>query len=72
MRGAVLPAVSSAGVATGPQPLPPEASTDLDAAFRDVDEVVFALPFGFEYADYAQTLTDMATTLAPALGWSPS
>ena len=27
VRGAVLPAVSSAGVATGPQPPPPEAST---------------------------------------------
>jgi alkanesulfonate monooxygenase SsuD/methylene tetrahydromethanopterin reductase-like flavin-dependent oxidoreductase (luciferase family) len=42
------------------------------AAFRDVDEVVFALPFGFEHADYVQILTDMATSLAPALGWSPS
>jgi alkanesulfonate monooxygenase SsuD/methylene tetrahydromethanopterin reductase-like flavin-dependent oxidoreductase (luciferase family) len=42
------------------------------AAFRDVDEVVFALPFGFDHADYVQILTDMATTLAPALGWSPS
>jgi alkanesulfonate monooxygenase SsuD/methylene tetrahydromethanopterin reductase-like flavin-dependent oxidoreductase (luciferase family) len=42
------------------------------AAFRDVDEVVFALPFGFEHADYVQILTDMATTLGPALGWSPS
>ena len=28
VRGAVLPAVSSAGVATGPQPPPPEASTN--------------------------------------------
>jgi hypothetical protein len=37
-----------------------------------VDEVVFALPFGFDHADYVQILTDMATTLAPALGWSPS
>jgi alkanesulfonate monooxygenase SsuD/methylene tetrahydromethanopterin reductase-like flavin-dependent oxidoreductase (luciferase family) len=42
------------------------------AAFRDVNEVVFALPFGFDHADYVQILTDMASTLAPALGWSPS
>lgn len=41
------------------------------AAFRDVREVVFALPFGFEHADYVQILTDMATRLGPALGWSP-
>ena len=34
--------------------------------------VVFALPFGFEHADYVQILTDMATRLAPALGWSSS
>ncbi len=42
------------------------------AAFRDVREVVFALPFGFEHADYVQILTDMATRLGPALGWSPA
>jgi len=42
------------------------------AAFREVDEVVFALPFTFEHADYVQILTDMATYLGPALGWSPS
>lgn len=41
------------------------------AGFRAVDEVVFALPFGFEHADYVQILTDMATRLGPALGWSP-
>jgi alkanesulfonate monooxygenase SsuD/methylene tetrahydromethanopterin reductase-like flavin-dependent oxidoreductase (luciferase family) len=43
-----------------------------DAAFREVTEVVFALPFGFEHADYIQILTDIATRLGPALGWSPS
>jgi len=42
------------------------------AAFRDVTEVVFALPFGFEHADHVQILTDMATRLGPALGWSRS
>jgi hypothetical protein len=41
-------------------------------AFREVDEVAFALPFTFEYEDYVQILTDMATRLGPALGWKPS
>ncbi|RZT85879.1 alkanesulfonate monooxygenase SsuD/methylene tetrahydromethanopterin reductase-like flavin-dependent oxidoreductase (luciferase family) [Pseudonocardia sediminis] len=41
------------------------------AAFRDVTEVVFALPFSFAAADYEQILTDIATKLGPALGWSP-
>ncbi|MGW4908813.1 LLM class flavin-dependent oxidoreductase [Streptomyces sp. NPDC004270] len=38
------------------------------AAFREVDEVAFALPFTFEHEDYVQILTDMATRLGPALG----
>ncbi|MFF7489239.1 LLM class flavin-dependent oxidoreductase [Streptomyces luteogriseus] len=42
------------------------------AAFREVDEVAFALPFSFEHEDYVQILTDMATKLGPALGWQPS
>ncbi|MDQ0380396.1 LLM class flavin-dependent oxidoreductase [Amycolatopsis thermophila] len=42
------------------------------AAFREVDEVAFALPFTFEQADYVQILTDMAEKLGPALGWRPS
>ena len=40
-----------------------------DPAFREVREVVFALPFTFEHSDYVQILTDMATKLGPALGW---
>jgi alkanesulfonate monooxygenase SsuD/methylene tetrahydromethanopterin reductase-like flavin-dependent oxidoreductase (luciferase family) len=40
--------------------------------FQAVDEVVFALPFTFEHADYVQILTDMATRLGPELGWSPA
>jgi alkanesulfonate monooxygenase SsuD/methylene tetrahydromethanopterin reductase-like flavin-dependent oxidoreductase (luciferase family) len=40
-------------------------------AFREVDEVAFALPFTFDHADYVQILTDMATALGPALGWQP-
>ncbi|MFJ9543302.1 LLM class flavin-dependent oxidoreductase [Streptomyces sp. NPDC101225] len=42
------------------------------AAFREVDEVAFALPFTFRHEDYVQILTDMATKLGPALGWKPS
>ncbi|GAA0805568.1 hypothetical protein [Spirilliplanes yamanashiensis] len=42
------------------------------AAFREVDEVAFALPFTFDHDDYVQILTDMATRLGPALGWRPA
>src|ERR1700761_5727081 len=41
------------------------------AAFREVTEVAFALPFSFEHEDYTQILTDMAQKLGPALGWHP-
>lgn len=41
------------------------------AGFQAVDEVAFALPFTFDHDDYVQMLTDMATRLGPALGWSP-
>jgi alkanesulfonate monooxygenase SsuD/methylene tetrahydromethanopterin reductase-like flavin-dependent oxidoreductase (luciferase family) len=41
------------------------------AAFREIDEVAFALPFTFEHEDYLQILTDIATKLGPALGWRP-
>lgn len=41
------------------------------AAFREIDEVAFALPFSFEHDDYRQILTDIATKLGPALGWHP-
>jgi hypothetical protein len=39
------------------------------AAFQEIDEVAFALPFSFEHEDYVQILTDMAGKLGPALGW---
>ncbi|MFF0295283.1 LLM class flavin-dependent oxidoreductase [Kitasatospora sp. NPDC004614] len=42
------------------------------AAFREVDEVAFALPFTFEPEDYTQILTDLATRLGPLLGWKPT
>ncbi|SDG65129.1 Flavin-dependent oxidoreductase, luciferase family (includes alkanesulfonate monooxygenase SsuD and methylene tetrahydromethanopterin reductase) [Lentzea fradiae] len=41
-------------------------------AFREVDEVAFALPFSFEHEDYVQILTDLATKLGPELGWRPA
>ncbi|QFQ99567.1 LLM class flavin-dependent oxidoreductase [Streptomyces phaeolivaceus] len=41
-------------------------------AFREIDEVAFALPFTFEHEDYVQILTDIATKLGPELGWSPA
>ncbi|WP_329034381.1 LLM class flavin-dependent oxidoreductase [Streptomyces sp. NBC_01725] len=42
------------------------------AAFREIDEVTFALPFTFDHDDYVQILTDIATCLGPALGWQPA
>ena len=42
------------------------------AAFREIDEVAFALPFTFEHEDYVQILSDIATRLGPALGWHPT
>ncbi|WP_329100677.1 LLM class flavin-dependent oxidoreductase [Micromonospora sp. NBC_01699] len=41
------------------------------AAFREINEVAFALPFTFDHDDYIQILTDMATHLGPALAWHP-
>jgi alkanesulfonate monooxygenase SsuD/methylene tetrahydromethanopterin reductase-like flavin-dependent oxidoreductase (luciferase family) len=43
-----------------------------NAAFQQVNEVAFALPFNFEPDDYVQILTDIATKLGPALGWRPA
>ncbi|MCE7011086.1 LLM class flavin-dependent oxidoreductase [Kibdelosporangium philippinense] len=43
-----------------------------DPAFREVDEVAFALPFTFDHEDYVQILTDIATKLGPELGWKPA
>ncbi|WP_413230911.1 LLM class flavin-dependent oxidoreductase [Occultella kanbiaonis] len=42
------------------------------AGFQRVDEVAFALPFTFAEADYLQIITDLATHLGPALGWTPA
>jgi alkanesulfonate monooxygenase SsuD/methylene tetrahydromethanopterin reductase-like flavin-dependent oxidoreductase (luciferase family) len=40
--------------------------------FQEVDEAAFALPFSFDHEDYVQILTDIATRLGPALGWTPA
>jgi alkanesulfonate monooxygenase SsuD/methylene tetrahydromethanopterin reductase-like flavin-dependent oxidoreductase (luciferase family) len=42
-----------------------------NAAFQQINEVAFALPFSFDHDDYVQILTDIATKLGPALGWRP-
>jgi alkanesulfonate monooxygenase SsuD/methylene tetrahydromethanopterin reductase-like flavin-dependent oxidoreductase (luciferase family) len=42
------------------------------AAFREINEVAFALPFTFDHDDYVQILADIATELGPALGWRPA
>ncbi|MET3810381.1 hypothetical protein ABIB14_001483 [Arthrobacter sp. UYEF3] len=34
--------------------------------------MAFALPFSFEHQDYVQILSDITTTLGPALGWTPA
>jgi hypothetical protein len=41
------------------------------AGFQRAYEVALALPFTFDRADYIQIVTDMATKLGPALGWTP-
>jgi len=43
-----------------------------DAGFQEVDEGAFALPFNFDHEDYIQILTDIASKLGPALGWTPA
>ncbi|MFE5209982.1 LLM class flavin-dependent oxidoreductase [Streptomyces sp. NPDC056600] len=42
------------------------------AAYREIDEVAFALPFTFAREDHEQILTDLATRLGPLLGWRPA
>jgi len=48
------------------------AALHAHAGFQEVTEVAFALPFSFDEPDYVQILTDIATRLGPALGWTPS
>jgi len=48
------------------------AELRVHAGYQRVTEVVFALPFAFRPEDYEQILTDIATRLAPLLGWRPT
>ena len=48
------------------------AALHAHAGFQEVTEVAFALPFSFDEPDYVQILTDIATRLGPALGWTPA
>lgn len=41
-------------------------------AFRQVEEVAFALPFTLQPDDYTQIITDIAEKLGPLLGWTPT
>lgn len=41
------------------------------AGYQRAGEVAFALPFSFDEPDYLQIITDLATRLGPALGWTP-
>ncbi|PWD50926.1 LLM class flavin-dependent oxidoreductase [Serinibacter arcticus] len=43
-----------------------------DGAVQDVDELRLELPYELALEDYAQVLHDVATHLAPALGWAPA
>ena len=43
-----------------------------DAVIGDVNEVRLELPYGLRRVDYEQILHDVATSIAPALGWQPA
>ncbi|WP_420111013.1 LLM class flavin-dependent oxidoreductase [Pseudactinotalea sp.] len=43
-----------------------------DAAIGDVTELRLELPYGLRRIDYEQILHDVATQVAPALGWQPA
>ncbi|GMA25417.1 monooxygenase [Luteimicrobium album] len=42
-----------------------------DVALREAGELRLELPYELERDDYEQILTDVATAIAPALGWRP-
>lgn len=43
-----------------------------DAAVAGVSELRLELPYGLRRVDYEQILHDVATSIAPALGWQPA
>ncbi|MNV96293.1 hypothetical protein D3C71_1912810 [compost metagenome] len=48
------------------------ASVFNDPGLAAADEVVLFLPPAFGLAENIQLLTDLADTVAPGLGWSPT
>jgi alkanesulfonate monooxygenase SsuD/methylene tetrahydromethanopterin reductase-like flavin-dependent oxidoreductase (luciferase family) len=78
-RGALEPVISAnlpAGMRISPvfhgSPDEVTAAVLADPGLAAADEVVLFLPPGFGPADNVRLLTDLATTVAPALGWAPS
>ena len=43
-----------------------------DPAFQAADDYLFELPFEMELDDWKQMLTQLATVIGPALGWTPA
>ncbi|BEP16206.1 hypothetical protein acdb102_45170 [Acidothermaceae bacterium B102] len=43
-----------------------------DVGISAADELILFLPPAFGLADNVRLLTDLANTVAPALGWSPA
>ncbi|MFD4637048.1 LLM class flavin-dependent oxidoreductase [Lentzea sp. NPDC058436] len=78
-RGALEPVISAdlpAGMRISPvfhgSPEEVTAAVLADPGLAVADEVVLFLPPGFELAENVRLLTDLAATVAPALGWAPS
>ncbi|MDK4743001.1 LLM class flavin-dependent oxidoreductase [Rhizobium sp. CNPSo 3464] len=75
-KGALEPARQSADILISPvfQGTPDQV---IEAVFNDpglaaADEIVLFLPPAFGLAENVRLLTDLADTVAPALGWSPA
>lgn len=75
-KGALAPASAPSGAQISPvfQGSPEEV---IDAVFNDpglaaADELVLFLPPAFGLSDNIRLLSDLATTVAPSLGWTPA
>ncbi|KAA1174555.1 LLM class flavin-dependent oxidoreductase [Rhizobium tropici] len=75
-KGALEPPSQPAGILISPvfQGTPDQV---IEAVFNDpglaaADEIVLFLPPAFRLGENIQLLTDLAATVAPALGWSPA
>jgi alkanesulfonate monooxygenase SsuD/methylene tetrahydromethanopterin reductase-like flavin-dependent oxidoreductase (luciferase family) len=47
-------------------------SLHADPVLAEVDELQLELPYAFAHAEYEQIVSDVAASVAPRLGWSPS